>query len=67
MVPVLAVKAVVLGGGAAAVCGVGHPFAAVGLAVVMLVNTAAIEISRRAGPDSDPDRLPGQGPEGAHT
>ncbi|MDT0432709.1 YrdB family protein [Streptomyces salyersiae] len=41
-----AVKALVLGGGAAAVYGVGHPVAAVVLAVVLVVNTACAEYFR---------------------
>lgn len=44
---VLVVKAVVLGGGALAVYGVGHPVAAVVLAVVIVVNTALAETFRR--------------------
>lgn len=48
---VLAVKAVVLGGGAAALYGVGHPVAAVAMAVVVVVNTAVAELFRQA-PDA---------------
>ncbi|MBE9499722.1 MULTISPECIES: YrdB family protein [unclassified Streptomyces] len=44
---VLAVKALVLGGGAAALYGVGHPVAAVAMAVVVVVNTAVAEVFRR--------------------
>ncbi|WP_406459235.1 YrdB family protein [Streptomyces sp. NBC_00876] len=44
---VLAVKAVVLGGGALALYGVGHPVAAVVMAVVVVVNTALAETFRR--------------------
>ncbi|MER5177586.1 YrdB family protein [Streptomyces sp. NPDC002896] len=47
---VLLVKAVVLGGGAAGLYGVGHPVAAVVLAAVMVANTAVAEISRRRPP-----------------
>lgn len=43
---VLVVKAVVLGGGAAALYGVGHPAAAVVMAVVTVVNTALAEVFR---------------------
>ncbi|GGU94439.1 hypothetical protein GCM10010211_72040 [Streptomyces albospinus] len=46
----LVVKAVVLGGGAAAVYGVGHPVAAVGMAVVVVANTALAETYRRIPP-----------------
>ncbi|WP_406376121.1 YrdB family protein [Streptomyces sp. NBC_00647] len=44
---VLVVKAVVLGGGAAALYGVGHPVAAVVMAIVVVTNTAAAETFRR--------------------
>ncbi|WP_406464227.1 YrdB family protein [Streptomyces sp. NBC_00111] len=44
---VLAVKTVVLGGGAAAVYGTGHPVAAVVLAAVTVVNTGCAEYYRR--------------------
>ncbi|MPY57759.1 YrdB family protein [Streptomyces spongiae] len=44
---VLLVKTMVLGGGAAALYGVGHAVAAVVLAVVMVVNTAVAETFRR--------------------
>ncbi|MFB7241669.1 hypothetical protein CW362_00890 [Streptomyces populi] len=47
---VLLVKAVVLGGGAAAVYGVGHPVAAVVMAVVVVANTASAETFRRSAP-----------------
>lgn len=48
---VLAVKTLVLGGGAAAVYGTGHPVAAVALAVVLVLNTGCAEHFRRgAGP-----------------
>ncbi|GHE12850.1 YrdB family protein [Streptomyces alanosinicus] len=50
---VLAVKAVVLGGGAAALYGVGHPGAAVATSVVVVANTAVAEIFRRRPPTSD--------------
>ncbi|MFD0025792.1 YrdB family protein [Streptomyces sp. NPDC058382] len=43
---VLVVKAVVLGGGAFALYGVGHPVAGVVLAVVMVANTALAETFR---------------------
>ncbi|MGW2938344.1 YrdB family protein [Streptomyces sp. NPDC001156] len=49
---VLAVKAVVLGGGAAAVYGVRHPVAAVAMAVIVVANTAVAEIFRRRPPTS---------------
>ncbi|MFB7663116.1 YrdB family protein [Kitasatospora sp. NPDC056138] len=51
---VLLVKAVVLGAGAAALSGVGHPVAAVVLAAVMLGNTAVAETFRRRVPRRDP-------------
>ncbi|MFE4696893.1 YrdB family protein [Streptomyces sp. NPDC056738] len=57
---VLLVKAVVLGGGAAAVYGVGHPLGAVVMAVVVVANTAIAETFRRTppgrplGPDGTP-------------
>ncbi|WP_308437769.1 YrdB family protein [Streptomyces sp. Y2F8-2] len=44
---VLVVKTVVLGGGAAAVYGVGHHVAAVTMAVVVIANTAVAEAFRR--------------------
>lgn len=44
---VLAVKAVVLGGGAFALYGVGHPAAAAVMAVVVVVNTGLAETFRR--------------------
>ncbi|MEU8690126.1 YrdB family protein [Streptomyces sp. NPDC048665] len=44
---VLAVKALVLGGGAAALYGVGHPVGAVAMAVVVTANTAVAELFRR--------------------
>ncbi len=47
---VLLVKALVLGGGAAALYGVGHPVAAVIAAVVVVLNTAVVEIARRLAP-----------------
>ncbi|MEU4170254.1 YrdB family protein [Streptomyces sp. NPDC026665] len=56
---VLLVKAVVLGGGAAALYGVGHPLGALVMAVVVVANTAVAETLRRAapgrpvGPDTD--------------
>ncbi|MFI9251910.1 YrdB family protein [Streptomyces sp. NPDC053069] len=52
---VLAVKTVVLGGGAAALYGVGHPVAAVAMAVVVVANTAVAEIFRRRPPTSPTD------------
>ncbi|MEU6284252.1 YrdB family protein [Streptomyces sp. NPDC047028] len=48
---VLAVKAVVLGGGAAALYGVGHAVAAVAVAAVVVVNTAVAELFRQS-PDT---------------
>ncbi|MEU6763983.1 YrdB family protein [Streptomyces sp. NPDC046853] len=45
---VLVVKALVLGGGAAALYAVGHPVAAVVVAVVTVLNTAAAETQRAA-------------------
>ncbi|MGW8885006.1 YrdB family protein [Streptomyces sp. NPDC055749] len=57
---VLLVKAVVLGGGALAVLGLGHPSAALAFAVVLVANTGLAEFSRRrplpAGPDNADDR-----------
>lgn len=47
---VLLVKALVLGGGAAAVYGVGHPVAAVLMAVVVVANTAVAETFRHRAP-----------------
>lgn len=47
---VLLVKTVVLGGGAAAVYGVGYPLAAVVMAVVVVANTAVAETLRRTVP-----------------
>ncbi|MER6331268.1 YrdB family protein [Streptomyces sp. NPDC001034] len=47
---VLMVKALVLGGGAAALYGVGHPVAASAVAVVTVVNTAVAEIFRATPP-----------------
>ncbi|MEV8230712.1 YrdB family protein [Streptomyces sp. NPDC079167] len=44
---VLAAKTVVLGGGAVAVYGTGHPVAAVVLAVVLVANTGCAEYFRR--------------------
>ncbi|MEU1470781.1 YrdB family protein [Streptomyces sp. NPDC005761] len=44
---VLVVKTVVLGGGALALYAVGHPVAAVVMAVVVVVNTALAETFRR--------------------
>lgn len=44
---VLAVKALVLGGGALALYGVGHPAAAAALGVLVVVNTALAETFRR--------------------
>ncbi|MGY3203131.1 YrdB family protein [Streptomyces sp. TE5632] len=43
---VLVVKALVLGGGAAALYGVGHPVAAGAMAVVTIANTTVAETSR---------------------
>ncbi|WP_406835812.1 hypothetical protein ACICHK_04640 [Streptomyces sp. AHU1] len=42
--------AVVLGGGAVAVHGMGRPVAAVVMAIVVVVNTAVAETLRRGGP-----------------
>ncbi|MEV5602733.1 YrdB family protein [Streptomyces sp. NPDC052299] len=48
---VLAVKALVLGGGALALYGVGHPAVALTLGVVVVINTALAESFRhRPGP-----------------
>jgi hypothetical protein len=47
---VLLVKTLVLGGGAAALAAVGHPAAAVTLAVVTAANTALAETFRRRRP-----------------
>ncbi|WP_406093246.1 YrdB family protein [Streptomyces sp. NBC_01013] len=44
---VLVIKAVVLGGGAFALYGVGHPVAAAVLAVVVVVNTGLAQTFRR--------------------
>ncbi|MGW3205604.1 YrdB family protein [Streptomyces sp. NPDC001135] len=52
---VLAVKAVVLGGGAAALYGAGHPVAAVAMAFIVVANTAVAEIFRRRPPTSPTD------------
>ncbi|MGW0965037.1 YrdB family protein [Streptomyces sp. NPDC002516] len=57
---VLVVKAVVLGGGAAALYGVGHPVAAVVMAVVVVANTAVAETLRRTVPGRP------EGPEGTN-
>jgi len=51
---VLAVKAVVLGGSAAAVYGVGHPVTAAALAVVLMVNTGLAEYFRHRVPAPKP-------------
>lgn len=58
---VLVVKAVVLGGGAAALYGIGHPGAAVAMAVVVVANTAVAEIFRRRPPASHPGQAPADG------
>ncbi|MFI9269599.1 YrdB family protein [Kitasatospora sp. NPDC052896] len=50
---VLLVKALVLGGSAAALYGVGHPVAAVVVGAVMVANTALAETARRAAPGGD--------------
>ncbi|AOR33091.1 hypothetical protein BFF78_20285 [Streptomyces fodineus] len=47
---VLVVKAVVLGGGATALYGVGHPVTAAAMAVVVVANTALAETFRRTPP-----------------
>lgn len=52
---VLVVKAVVLGGGAAALYGVGHPTAAGVVAVVTVVNTAVAETFRASSSAGAPD------------
>ncbi|WP_234543544.1 YrdB family protein [Streptomyces shenzhenensis] len=51
---VLMVKALVFGGGAAALYGVGHPVAASAVAVVTFANTAVAEIFRAAPPSVVP-------------
>ncbi|MEV8314922.1 YrdB family protein [Streptomyces sp. NPDC059900] len=51
---VLVVKALVLGGGAAALYAVGHSVAAVVVAVVTVLNTAAAETWRAAPAASEP-------------
>ena len=51
---VLVVKALVFGGGAAALYGVGHPVAAGVVAVVTVVNTAVAEFLRAAPPSVVP-------------
>lgn len=53
---VLAVKAVVLGGGAFGLYRVGHPAAAVALAVVMVANTGLAETFRRKPAPGKPHR-----------
>jgi uncharacterized protein DUF2568 len=58
---VLVVKAVVLGGGAAAVYGVGHPVAGVVMAVVVVANTAVAETFRRTLPNGVAERMPPTG------
>ncbi|OIJ94575.1 YrdB family protein [Streptomyces colonosanans] len=45
---VLFVKAIVLGGGAAALYGVGHPIAGLVMAVVVVANTAVAEAFRHS-------------------
>ncbi|MFF5025148.1 YrdB family protein [Streptomyces collinus] len=47
---VLLVKGLVLGGGALALYGVGHPVGAVAVAVVTLVNVTVAEVFRRPAP-----------------
>nr|WP_308800875.1 YrdB family protein [Streptomyces polyasparticus] len=47
---VLVVKALVLGGGAAALYGLGHPVAAVVAGFVVVVNTTVAEVFRRRTP-----------------
>lgn len=47
---VLFVKALVLGGGAVALCGVGHPVGAVIVAVVTVVNVTVADTFRRPAP-----------------
>ncbi|MGW1916797.1 YrdB family protein [Streptomyces sp. NPDC002076] len=47
---VLAVKAMVLGGGAAALYGVRHPGAAMAMAVIVVANTSVAEIFRHRSP-----------------
>ncbi|MFF8941412.1 YrdB family protein [Streptomyces sp. NPDC014864] len=54
---VLVVKALVLGGGAAALYGVGHPVAAGVVAVVTALNTAVAEIFRATPPSAVPAGL----------
>ncbi|MGW0212440.1 YrdB family protein [Streptomyces sp. NPDC003233] len=58
---VLVVKAAVLGGGAAALYGVGHPGAAVAMTVVVVANTAMAEIFRRRPPASHTGQAPPDG------
>ncbi|MEU2338440.1 YrdB family protein [Streptomyces sp. NPDC013172] len=58
---VLVVKAVVLGGGAAALYGVGHPGAAIAMAVVVVTNTAVAEIFRRRPPASHTEQAHADG------
>nr|BFD84606.1 hypothetical protein StreXyl84_40070 [Streptomyces sp. Xyl84] len=57
---VLLVKTLVLGGGAAAVYGAGHPAAAVAMAVLVIANTATAETFRR--PRTTAGRPPGPNP-----
>ncbi|MFI1539693.1 YrdB family protein [Streptomyces anandii] len=59
---VLAVKAVVLGGGAAALYGVGHPIAAAAMAVVVVANTTAAEVFRHRPAGSHTGRAATSGP-----
>jgi hypothetical protein len=54
---VLAVKAVVLGGGATALYGVGHSVAAAAMAVAVVANTAVAETFRRSQPNSDTGQM----------
>ncbi|MFE9498122.1 MULTISPECIES: YrdB family protein [Streptomyces] len=55
---VLLVKALVLGGGALALYGVGHPVGAMVAAVVTLVNVTVAEVFRRPAPEGA-ERVPG--------
>ncbi|MCG7203983.1 YrdB family protein [Streptomyces arenae] len=58
---VLVVKAAVLGGGAAALYGVGRPVAAIAMAVIVVTNTAVAEIFRRRPPASPTEQAPVEG------
>ncbi|WP_233521641.1 YrdB family protein [Streptomyces triticagri] len=58
---VLVVKALVLGGGALALYGVGHAGLAIGMGVVVVVNTTVVEVCRRLRPEWAIPAGPGAG------